>query len=125
MEMKPLYDLIDFFVAQIRLSDAAFQNLLGLLFVLVVSRLLLPLHKLMSEELKNRNEIVDLAEKDGCTEFDVFLMAQEQYDGRQNKKKAERDFSSYLCNWPENYVHPYYIRLYLEMRNKSEQSSIT
>jgi len=100
------------------LSDTAFHNLLGLLLVVVILRLFLPLHRIMTEELVTRNEIVDLAEADGCTEFDVFVRALVHFYGQQNLNKAEQDFAVYLCNWPDNYVLPYYVRLYLEMRER-------
>lgn len=58
-------DLIGSCANLFRLSDAAFQNLLGLLLVVVILRLLVPLHKTILRELENRNEIVDLAETDG------------------------------------------------------------
>lgn len=91
------------------LSDAAFHNLLGLLLVVVILRLFLPLHRIMTAELATRNEIVDLAEADGCTEFDIFVRALVHFYGHQNLTKAEKDFAVYLCNWPDNYVLPYYI----------------
>jgi hypothetical protein len=105
------------------LSDTAFHNLLGILLVVVILRLFLPLHRIMTEELANRNEIVDLAEADGCTEFDVFVRALVHFYGHQNLKKAEQDFAVYLCNWPDNYVLPYYVRLYLEMRERDGSDS--
>ncbi len=123
MKINVLQETINFLIELIQLSDAAFHNLFGLLLVLVFSRLLLPLHRLMAKELMNKNEIVDLAEKDNCTEFDIFVMALEHYDGQHDKNKAERDFSHYLRNWPENYVLPYYIRLYLKMRNNGISNS--
>jgi hypothetical protein len=116
MELQLPHEVFNYFEELIQLSDAAFYNLLGLLFVVVFFRISLPLHKNMAKELGQRNEIVDLAEKDGCTEFDIFVMAVEYYEGREDTKKAERDFSNYLCNWPENYILPYYLRLYLKMR---------
>jgi len=105
------------------LSESAFHNLLGLLLVIVVLRLFLPLHRIMTEELANRNEIVDLAEADDCTEFDVFVKALAHFYGYQNLKKAEQDFGVYLCNWPDNYILPYYVRLYLEMRERDGSDS--
>ena len=105
------------------LSDAAFHNLLGLLLVVVILRLFLPLHRIMTAELATRNEIVDLAEADGCTEFDIFVRALVHFYGHQNLTKAEKDFAVYLCNWPDNYVLPYYVRLYLEMRERDGSDS--
>ena len=111
-----LFNISGFAYQVVTLSDSSFHNLLGLLLVIVVLRLILPLHKVMTAELKKRNEIVDLAEADGCTEFDVFATALAYFYGHQNLKKAEQDFAVYLCNWPDNYILPYYVRLYLEMR---------
>jgi hypothetical protein len=112
------------FAAQLgTLSDTAFHNLLGLLLVLVILRLFLPLHRIMTEELANRNEIVDLAEADGCTEFDIFARALVYFYGHQNLKKAEQDFVVYLCNWPDNYILPYYVRLYLKKRERDGSDS--
>jgi len=112
------FDISGFAVHMGTLSDAAFHNLLGILLVIVILRLFLPLHRIMTAELATRNEIVDLAEADGCTEFDVFVRALVHFYGHQNLKKAEQDFAFYLCNWPDNYVLPYYVRLYLEMRER-------
>ena len=105
------------------LSDAAFHNLLGLLLVVVILRLFLPLHRIMTAELATRNEIVDLAEADGCTEFDIFVRALVHFYGHQNLTKAEQDFAVYLYNWPDNYVLPYYVRLYLEMSERDGSDS--
>jgi len=124
MIIKVFSDLVGFFLNLPRLSDVAFHNLLGLLLVIVLLRLILPLHKTNLKDLENRNEIIDLAEKDGCTEFDVFVMALEYYGGSQNQKKVERDFFVYICKWPNNYVLPYYVRLYLNMRKSRESSSV-
>jgi hypothetical protein len=119
-----MFSNVSGFAAQLgTLSDTAFHNLLGLLLVLVILRLFLPLHRIMTEELANRNEIVDLAEADGCTEFDVFVTALAYFYGHQNLKKAEQDFAVYLCNWPDNYILPYYVRLYLEMRERDGSDS--
>jgi hypothetical protein len=119
MVIQVFSDLIGIFLNLIRLSDTAFHNLLGLLLVIVLLRLLPPLYKNISKELESRNEIVDLAETDCCTEFDVFVMALEYYGGPQNQKKIERDFFIYLCNGSDNYVLPYYVRLYLNMRKEA------
>lgn len=124
MPIHLLYDPIGSCANLFRLSDAAFHNLLGLLLVIVILRLLPPLHKIISRELENRNEIRDLAEIDGCTEFDVFVMALEYYGGgQQNREKVERDFFVYLCEGPDNYIPPYYVRLYLKMRKGHESNS--
>ena len=112
-------DLIGLFLNLFRLSDAVFHNLLGLLLIIVLLRLLPPLYKKISKELETRNEIAALAETDCCTEFDVFVMALEYYGGPQNQKKVERDFFDYLSNWPDNYILPYYVRCYLNMRKKA------
>jgi len=114
--------LCDFFIKITTLSDSAFHNLLGLLLVITFIRLLPPLHRMMSRELNIRNEIIDLAEEDGCKEFDVFMHAIEYSCGHQNQKKAERDFSVYLFNWPEHYIVPYYMRCYLKMRKDKKIS---
>ena len=113
-----LFDISGFAAQMGTLSDAAFHNLLGLLLVVVILRLFLPLHRIMTAELAMRNEIVDLAEADGCTEFDIFVRALTYFYGHQNLNKAEQDFAVYLFNWPDNYVLPYYVRLYLEMRER-------
>ena len=94
MVIQVFSDLIGLFLNLIRLSDAAFHNLLGLLLVIVLLRLLPPLYKKISKELKSRNEIVDLAETDCCTEFDVFVMALEFYAAHKIKKKLNEIFSS-------------------------------
>jgi len=98
-------------------SDKVFQNLLGVLVVIAVLRIMVPLHKIMAADLAKRNKVVDLAEADGCSEFDVFVRAFEYYHGsRTNKEKAKGDFVAYICNWPDNYILPFYVRRYLEMR---------
>ena len=106
----------DFFLDFITLSDTAFHNLLGLLLVVAILRVFLPLHKMMKDDLPLRNEVADLAETDGCNEFDIFIKAIEYYGGWQNFNKVKQDFVVYLYNWPDNYILPYYVRLYLEMR---------
>jgi hypothetical protein len=118
-----LFNISGFASQVVTLSDSSFHNLLGLLLVVVVLRLFLPLHKIMTAELTNRNEIVDLAEADGCTEFDIFARALAHFYGHQNLKKAEQDFGVYLCNWPGNYILPYYVRLYLKMRERDSSDS--
>ena len=118
-----LFNISEFASQAVCLSDSGFHNLLGLLLVVVVLRLFLPLHRIMTAELKNRNEIVDLAEEDGCTEFDIFARALAHFYGHQNLKKAEQDFVVYLCNWPDNYILPYYVRLYLKMRERDHSDS--
>ena len=109
-----LYDfpgnLLDLFY----LSDSAFHHLLGLLALIALLRLFIPLHIIMTRELKKRNEVTDLAEECHCTEFDIFVTAHTFYYGSNHPEKIKHDFIIYLNNWPDNYILPFYIRNFLK-----------
>ena len=115
-----VFEVFGFVLDLITLSDTAFYNLLSLLLVLALLRVLLPVHSMMVKELAIRNEIVDFAEEKKCTEFDVFVKAIEYYSGVVDPQKAKKDFAVYLYNWPENYVLPYYVKLYLKIQKNSD-----
>jgi len=108
-----MYDLPENLPGLFHLSDSAFYNLLGLLAVIGFLRLLIPLHCLMTRELERRNEVADLAENKQCTEFDIFVEAHKYYFGSDHPARTKNDFITYLCNWPDNYILPFYIRNYL------------
>ena len=114
-----VFEVFGFVLDLITLSDTAFYNLLSLLLVLALIRVLLPVHNMMVKELAIQNEVVDFAEQMKCTEFDVFVKAVEYYSGVVDPQKAKKDFAVYLYNWPENYVLPYYVKLYLKIQKNS------
>ncbi len=116
-------DSYEFFKHLITLSDVAFYNLLGLLLIIVFFRIVLQLHIHMTKELGTRNEVTDLAEEDGCSEFDIFVKSLELYGAQFNSKKAKQDFAVYLYRWPDNYILPHYVRLYLKKRKGGEITS--
>ena len=108
-----LFDFYAFFLKLITLSDPAFYHLLGFLAVLAFLRLFVPLHRIMSRELFKRNEIGDLAEEEHCSEYDIFVKAHKFYYGSEQTEKIKQDFITYLNNWPDNYILPFYIRNFL------------
>ena len=113
MFLQLLYDLPVNFANLFRLSDSTFYHLLGLLAVIGFLRLFIPLHCIMTKELKRRNEVADLAEEKQCTEFDIFVKAHKYYFGADHMARTKNDFIRYLCNWPDNYILPFYIRNFL------------
>ena len=137
MFLQLLYDLPGNLADLFLLSDSTFYHLLGLLTVIGFLRLFIPLHFIMAKELKRRNEVADLAEEKQCTEFDIFVKAHKYYFGADHTARTKNDFITYLCNWPDNYILPFYIRNFLaeherdnsvseslfakEKRNKPEQ----
>lgn len=108
-----LYDLPGKLSALLHLPDSTFYHLLGLLAVISFLRLFIPLHCIMINELKRRNEVADLAEEKRCTEFDIFVMAHKYYFGSDQPDRTTNDFIVYLSNWPDNYILPFYIRNFL------------
>ena len=118
MFLHLLYDLPGNLPDLLYLTDTTFYHLLGVLTVIGILRLLIPLHLFMAKELKGRNEVADLAEEEHCTEFDVFVKAHRYYFGTDNPEKSKEDFIIYLCNWPDNYILPFYIRNFLAEFNR-------
>ena len=108
-----LYDFPGKLLDLLHLSDSTFHHLLGLLAVIALFRLFIPLHIIMTRELTKRNEVTDLAEEFHCTEFDIFVKAHTFYYGSNHPGKIKNDFITYLNNWPDNYVLPFYIRNFL------------
>lgn len=108
-----LHEFPGFILETLTLTDSTFCHLLGLLAVTAFLRLFLPLHNIMTRELSRRNEVADLAEERRCSEFDIFVMAHEFYYGSIAPEKIKQDFITYLSNWPENYILPFYIRNFL------------
>ena len=102
------------------LSDSTFCHLLGLLVVISILRLFIPLHAIMTRELKRRNEVADLAEEKHCTEFDIFVKAHKFYFGSDQPDRTHQDFITYLRNWPDNYTHPFYMRTFLAEIEKAD-----
>ncbi len=116
-------DFPGIFLDLLTLSDSTFYHLLGFLAVISFLRLFLPLHRMMSRELFRRNEIVDLAEKGMCTEYDVFIQAYLSYYGFLHPEVIKQDFIKYLKSWPDNYILPLYLRIFLdELDSFSEDS---
>lgn len=113
MFLQLMYDLPGKLPDLFHLSDSTFYHLLGLLAVIGFLRVLIPLHCIMAKELENRNEVADLAEEKRCTEFDIFVEAHKYYFGYDHPARTENDFITYLCNWPDNYIPPFYIRNFL------------
>jgi len=113
MFLQLLYDLPGSLPDLFYLSDSTFYHLLGLLAVTGFLRLFIPLHCIMTKELQRRNEVADLAEEKQCTEFDIFVAAHKYYFGSDHPARTKNDFITYLCNWPDNYILPFYIRIYL------------
>jgi hypothetical protein len=121
-----LYDFPGKLLDLLHLSDSTFHHLLGLLAVIVLLRLFIPLHFIMTKELTRRNEVADLAEEYHCTEFDIFIKAHTFYYGSDQPEKIKCDFITYLNNWSDNYVLPFYIRNFLsELRRDSSDSRKT
>ena len=124
MRFELLLELPDFILELLTLSDSTFHNLLGLLVVIAFLRVFIPLHQTMMKELNRRNEVADLAEECNCTEFDIFIKAHKFYYGSDGPDKIKRDFITYLNNWPDNYILPFYIRNYLaELERDNSDSS--
>lgn len=118
-----LYDFPGNLLGLLHLSDSTFHHLLGLLAVTALLRLFIPLHIIMTKELTKRNEVADLAEECHCTEFDIFVTAHTFYYGANHPDKIKYDFITYLNNWPDNYVLPFYIRNFLtELKRDSSDS---
>jgi hypothetical protein len=113
MFLHLLYDLPGNITNLFHLPDSAFYHLLGLLTVIGFLRLFIPLHCIMAKELKMRNEVADLAEEIHCTEFDIFVKAHKYYFGTDHPVRIKNDFITYLCNWPDNYILPFYMRNFL------------
>ena len=122
MFLDRLVEFPGFILELLTLSDQTFHHLLGLLAVIAFLRLFIPLHHMMTRELAERNEIADLAEDEGCTEYDIFIKAHKYYYGTEGPERVKRDFIVYLMNWPDNYILPFYIRNYLEelMRDNTD-----
>lgn len=123
MFLDLLYDLPGNIPDLLRLSDSTFYHLLGLLAVIGLLRLFIPLHTIMTSELKRRNEVTDLAEEIRCTEFDVFMKAHKFYYGSDHPDRTNQDFIAYLNNWPDNYILPFYIRIFLSERESDNSES--
>jgi hypothetical protein len=112
-----------FFLKLLTLSDPTFYHLLGLLAVLAFLRLFVPLHFVMVRELLRRNEIADLAEEEHCNEYDIFVKAHKFYYGSEQPEKIKLDFITYLYNWPDNYILPFYLRIFLEELKRDNTDS--
>ena len=112
-----------FFLKLLTLSDPSFYHLLGLLAVFALLRLFVPLHYVMVRELLRRNEIADLAEEEHCNEYDIFVKAHKFYYGSEQPEKIKLDFITYLCNWPDNYILPFYLRIFLEELKRDNTDS--
>lgn len=123
MFVDKLSVLSDFFLSLLTLSDSAFYHLLGLLAVITLLRLFVPLHCTMTREFFRRNEIADLAEEEHCTEYDIFVKAHIFFYGSEHSERIKYDFITYLKNWPENYILPFYIRNFLEELKKGNTYS--
>ena len=123
MFVDKLSVLSDFFLSLLTLSDSAFYHLLGLLAVITLLRLFVPLHCTMNREFFRRNEIADLAEEERCTEYDIFVKAHIFFYGSEHSERIKYDFITYLKNWPENYILPFYIRNFLEELKKGNTYS--
>lgn len=123
MFVDKLSVLSDFFLSLLTLSDSAFYHLLGLLAVITLLRLFVPLHCTMTREFFRRNEIADLAEEERCTEYDIFVKAHIFFYGSEHSERIKYDFITYLKNWPENYILPFYIRNFLEELKKGNTYS--
>lgn len=113
MFVDRLFEFHEFFLRLLTLSDPTFHHLLGLLAVLAFLRIFVPLHRTMARELCRRNEIADLAEEEHCNEYDIFVLAHKFYYGSEHAEKIKQDFITYLNNWPDNYILPFYIRNFL------------
>ena len=117
------FEFPGFILDLLYLSDSTLHHLLGLLAVIAFLRLFIPLHKIMTKELKRRNEVADLAEECRCTEFDIFAKAHKFYYGSDQPDKIKYDFIIYLSNWPDNYILPFYIRNFLTELKKNSSDS--
>lgn len=123
MFLNMLYDFPGKLLDLFHLPGSTFHHLLGLLALIVLLRLFIPLHIIMTKELTRRNEVADLAEECHCTEFDIFIRAHTFYFGSDQPDKIKCDFIKYLNNWPDNYVLPFYIRNFLsELKRDSSDS---
>ena len=133
MFVDEIYEFHKFFLKLLTLSDPSFSHLLGLLAVFAFLRLFVPLHSVMVRELLRRNEIADLAEEEHCTEYDIFVKAHEYYYGSEQPEKIKLDFITYLYNGPDNYILPFYLRIFLaelkrdntDSRNDSPNEPVT
>ena len=123
MLLNMLYDFPGKLLDLLHLSDSTFHHLLGLLAVILLLRLSIPLHIIMTKELTKRNEVVDLAEEYHCTEFDIFIKAHTFYYASDQPDKIKYDFIAYLNNWPDNYVLPFYVRLFLSELKRDNSDS--
>ena len=119
-----LYDFPGNLLDLLHLSDSTFHHLLGLLAVIALLRLFIPLHIIMTRELTKRNEVADLAEECHCTEFDIFVTAHSYYYGSNHPDKIKHDFITYLNNWPDNYILPFYMRNFLAKLERDNTDSI-
>lgn len=117
------FDLPGMFRELLTLSDSTFYHLLGIVTVVSFLRIFLPLHSIMSKELFKRNEITDLAEQEMCTEYDIFMQAFISYYGCLQLDRIKRDFIVYLKSWPDNYILPFYLRIFLEDLNRNSNDS--
>jgi len=123
MFVDNILEFPDFFLKLLTLSDPTFYHLLGLLAVLTFLRLFVPLHNIMVKELLRRNEIADLAEEKRCNEYDIFVKASKFYFGSEQPEKINQDFITYLSNWPDNYILPFYVRNFLAELKKDNTDS--
>ena len=123
MYFEMLLEFPGFILELLTLSDSTFHHLLGLLALIALLRLCVPLHKIMTKELSRRNKVSDLAEEYRCTEFDVFVKAHTFYYGSAEPDKIKWDFITYLNNWPDNYILPFYIRNFLEEFERDSSDS--
>ncbi|MBW2466531.1 MAG: hypothetical protein JRF02_04450 [Deltaproteobacteria bacterium] len=105
------------------LSDSTFYHLLGLVTLIGFLRIFIPLHCIMTSELQRRNEIADLAEENHCSEFDIFVKAHKFYFGSDHPDRTKQDFITYLNNWPDNYILPFYIRNFLAELERDDSDS--
>ena len=123
MYIEMLFEFPGFILELLYLSDSTFHHLLGLLAVVALLRLFIPLHLIMTKEISKRNEVADLAEEKNCTEFDIFVKAHEFYYGSNQPDQIKHDFITYLSNWPDNYMLPFYIRNFLAELERDNSDS--
>ena len=99
------------------LSDIQANYVTGLAVCVVVYCVIRIIHKEFFLELRKKNWLPEAAEKDKCTEVEIFRKAAKQYGIPAGRHKILDDYVKYTMSGDRG-MYPRYVRDYLRNRFK-------